>query len=143
MAKSALKEVGGIKGAVQRSGTWLLDTATQARSIGFEYLKWGVKIGGTVSFALATTSMIVLMPLLFEISREGQVRASSFVLVVLPGVQTLSSEGNAVGNNAFRASRNVEPFLTLHTVSYVMNVFNYDYSMKSRSWRQNGPKSRT
>jgi hypothetical protein len=83
MAKSALKEVGGIKGAVQRSGTWLLDTATQARSIGFEYLKWGVKIGGTVSFALATTSMIVLMPLLFEISREGQVRASSFVLKCL------------------------------------------------------------
>jgi hypothetical protein len=75
MAKSSLKEVGGIKGAVQRSATWLLDAATQARSTGFEYLKWGVKIGGTVSFALATTSMIVLMPLLFEISREGQVRS--------------------------------------------------------------------
>lgn len=87
MVKSSLKEVGGIKGAVQRSGTWLLDAATQARLKGFEYLKWGVKVGGSLSFALATTSMVVLMPLLFEISREGQVRASSFAFVVRQRLQ--------------------------------------------------------
>jgi hypothetical protein len=72
---STLKEVGGIKGAVGRGASWCVETAYVVRERGMVILKWGIKVGGTLSFALATTSMIVLMPLLFEIAREGQVRS--------------------------------------------------------------------
>jgi hypothetical protein len=74
--KGGLKELGGVKGAVRRGAAWCLEAAAAVRDRGRGVLKWGVKVGGTVSFALATTSMIVLMPLLFEIAREGQVRST-------------------------------------------------------------------
>ena len=35
--------------------------------------QWAIRVGGKAAFILATTSMVVLMPLLFEITREGQV----------------------------------------------------------------------
>jgi hypothetical protein len=65
---------GGLKGAIQRTGKFFFATGMYARDTGGVLLKYGYKMGGKVAFSIATTSMIVLMPLLFEIAREGQVR---------------------------------------------------------------------
>ena len=64
------KPAGGIKGFLQKTGRlgmWAIET-------GNSLLKWTFRYGGQSAFVLATTSMVVLMPLLFEITREGQVR---------------------------------------------------------------------
>jgi hypothetical protein len=64
------KPAGGIKGFLQRTGKlglWVRDTGSSA-------VKWTYRVGGKTAFMLATTSMVVLMPLLFEITREAQVR---------------------------------------------------------------------
>ena len=76
---------GGLKGLLQRGGTWAYETGVYTRDKGSESLKWIVKKGGNLAFALATTSMIVLMPLLFEIAREGQVRAFFRIRVLSAG----------------------------------------------------------
>lgn len=47
-------------------GLWVRDT-------GSSLFKWTYRVGGKAAFVLATTSMVVLMPLLFEITREAQV----------------------------------------------------------------------
>lgn len=145
MAKSTLKEVGGIKGAVQRSGTWLLDTAAQAKVIGFEYLKWGVKVGGSVSFALATTSMIVLMPLLFEISREGQVRTNfEFRFCCVCSFwcpQAAPKSVHATTTRLLCLSLCVEPLP--YTAHCILCYHRDDTRRSLRSWKQNEPKSRT
>jgi hypothetical protein len=60
---------GGIKGFFQR--------AYVSFGKGFQFSKdwswWLAQKGGTVGLALASTSMIVLMPLIFEINREVMV----------------------------------------------------------------------
>ena len=62
---------GGIKGFFERAGK----SFTQ----GFEFSKdwswWLAQKGGTLGLFLASTSMVVLMPLIFEINREAMVRA--------------------------------------------------------------------
>jgi hypothetical protein len=87
-----LKAVGGIKGAIQRGGSWCLETAWVVREKGMVCLKWGVRVGGSLSFALATTSMVVLMPLLFEIAREGQVRSMWTGTQQTPALSRLAHE---------------------------------------------------
>lgn len=61
---------GGIKGFLTRAGASFL--------VGGLYVKeksWMVaKMAGNIGFVIATTSIVVLMPLIFEIMREGQVR---------------------------------------------------------------------
>lgn len=74
MSLKASKPSGGLKGFFQKTGTFLVEHAAVVRARGLVLLKWGYETGGSVAFALATTSMVVLMPLLFEIAREGQVR---------------------------------------------------------------------
>ena len=64
------KPAGGIKGFFQKTaqlGVWTYDKGTTVVS-------WTYRYGGQAAFILATTSMVVLMPLLFEITREAQVR---------------------------------------------------------------------
>lgn len=63
------KAAGGIKGFLQKTGKaglWAFET-------GNSLAQWTYRYGGKAAFVLATTSMVVLMPLLFEITREGQV----------------------------------------------------------------------
>lgn len=54
---------------------------TYAKEKGYALAKYGYTVGGGIAFALATTSMVVLMPLLFEIAREGQVGAKVWLLL--------------------------------------------------------------
>lgn len=64
------KPAGGIKGFLQKTG-----------KMGSAVFKWTYLVGGKLAFVLATTSMVVLMPLLFEITREGQVRYAILLLI--------------------------------------------------------------
>ena len=68
---------GGVKGFFNR--------AASSFQKGFQFSKewsyWLAQKGGTVGLLLASTSMVVLMPLIFEINREITVRR--FVLAVL------------------------------------------------------------
>jgi hypothetical protein len=71
-SSSPIKE-GGIKGFLTR--------ASNSFIAGGMYCKEKSWIAGrmaaNLAFIVATTSMVVLMPLIFEIMREGQVRTSS------------------------------------------------------------------
>ncbi|KAL3809969.1 hypothetical protein ACHAXA_007745 [Cyclostephanos tholiformis] len=61
-------KVGGIKGFLGRAGISFY--------VGGMYCKeksWALaRMAGNLAFIVATTSMVVLMPLIFEIMREGQ-----------------------------------------------------------------------
>ncbi|EEC43322.1 predicted protein [Phaeodactylum tricornutum CCAP 1055/1] len=70
------KSSGGLKGLLQRTGKFFYTTGVYARDKGSTAFKWGYQVGGQVAFAVATTSMVMLMPLLFEIAREGQMLES-------------------------------------------------------------------
>lgn len=59
---------GGIKGFLGRAGK-----SFYAGGMFFKEKSWMVaKKAGNVAFVVATTSIVVLMPLIFEIMREGQ-----------------------------------------------------------------------
>lgn len=68
MAKS-----GGLKGLIQATGTSVYSAGILVRDYGTIAARWGYRVGGGLAFVLATTSMIVLMPLMFESAREVQV----------------------------------------------------------------------
>ena len=76
MPSSQPKE-GGIKGFLGRAG--------KSFYAGGMYVKeksWMVaKMAGNVGFVVATTSIVVLMPLIFEIMREGQVRIAPLEII--------------------------------------------------------------
>ncbi|EJK53474.1 hypothetical protein THAOC_27088 [Thalassiosira oceanica] len=59
---------GGIKGFFTRAGTSFLAGGLYAKEKAWTL----AKMGGKVGFYVATTSIVVLMPLIFEIMREGQ-----------------------------------------------------------------------
>ena len=69
------KRSGGLKGFLRETGALLYAGSKLVRERGFDALKVGYAYGGQLAFSLATVSMVVLMPLLFEIAREGQVRS--------------------------------------------------------------------
>jgi hypothetical protein len=73
MAKSA----GGLKGLIQMTGKSVYGASLVVRDYGTVVARWGYKYGGFAAFTVATTSMIVLMPLVFESIREVQVRCSA------------------------------------------------------------------
>ncbi|KAL7428029.1 hypothetical protein ACHAXH_002255 [Discostella pseudostelligera] len=59
---------GGIKGFLTRAGSSFL-----AGGLYVKEKSWTVaKMAGNIGFMVATTSIVVLMPLIFEIMREGQ-----------------------------------------------------------------------
>lgn len=65
--KTKAKE-GGVKGFLSRAGT-----SFYAGGLYFKEKWWvAAKMVGHVGFVVATTSIVVLMPLIFEIMREGQ-----------------------------------------------------------------------
>lgn len=74
MSTDAVKQTGGLKGVIQRTGKFFFASGMYARDRGKTALKWGYVYGGKTAFSIAITSMVVFMPLLFEIAREGQVR---------------------------------------------------------------------
>eukprot|EP00545_Synedropsis_sp_CCMP1620_P002303 CAMPEP_0119009070 /NCGR_PEP_ID=MMETSP1176-20130426/4122_1 /TAXON_ID=265551 /ORGANISM="Synedropsis recta cf, Strain CCMP1620" /LENGTH=107 /DNA_ID=CAMNT_0006961515 /DNA_START=74 /DNA_END=397 /DNA_ORIENTATION=- len=71
MAKEQ-KQPQGLKGFFTRAGKSFYDGGLFATTTSTWMAKWAGKIG----FVIATTSMVVLMPLLFEIGREGQMLES-------------------------------------------------------------------
>ena len=64
---------GGIKGFITRAGASFYAGGLFAKEKGWVW----AKKAGNFGFMVATTSIVVLMPLIFEIMREGQVRQSS------------------------------------------------------------------
>ena len=73
------KPAGGIKGFLQKTGKFGIWAFESGNSLA----QWTYRYGGKAAYILATTSMVVLMPLLFEITREGQVRFLSGTMIVL------------------------------------------------------------
>jgi hypothetical protein len=72
MPSSQPKE-GGIKGFLSRAGN-----SFYAGGMYCKEKSWvAARVAGNLAFIVATTSMVVLMPLIFEIMREGQVRFES------------------------------------------------------------------
>jgi hypothetical protein len=72
MPSSQPKE-GGIKGFLSRAGN-----SFYAGGMYCKEKSWvAARMAGNLAFIVATTSMVVLMPLIFEIMREGQVRFES------------------------------------------------------------------
>ena len=74
MAKSSSldKPVGGVKGFFVRAGKSFYSGGLVARDLSL----WLARQGGRWGLFVASTSMIVLMPLIFEINREAQVRVT-------------------------------------------------------------------
>ena len=72
MAKSitSSKQPGGLKGFFLRAGKSFYSGGVFAKDTSL----WAAKLLGRVGFVVATTSMVVLMPLVFEIGRETQVK---------------------------------------------------------------------
>ena len=68
------KTSGGLKGLIQSTGKAVFAAGVLARDYGTVAARWSYQYGGGLAFVVATTSMIVLMPLMFESSREVQVR---------------------------------------------------------------------
>ena len=71
MAKSKRKEGGGLKGFLSRASKSFLTGGLYAKDKSY----WAAEKLCKFGFIVATTSLVVLMPLVFEIAREGQVRA--------------------------------------------------------------------
>jgi len=69
MAASSDKPVGGIKGFFRKAGNSFYSAGVVAR----DWSWWLAQKGGHVGIILASTSMVILMPLIFEINREVQV----------------------------------------------------------------------
>jgi uncharacterized membrane protein (UPF0136 family) len=66
--------VGGVKGFFLRAGSSFYSGGMLAK----DWSWWAAQKGGTWGLFLASTSMVVLMPLIFEINREVQV--SQFIV---------------------------------------------------------------
>mmetsp|Transcript_10010 Transcript_10010/g.13223 ORF Transcript_10010/g.13223 Transcript_10010/m.13223 type:complete len:114 (+) Transcript_10010:106-447(+) len=66
------KEAGGIKGFFQRTGKVVHSAGMACVQFGSTGALWAYKWGGSTAFVVATSSVLVFMPLLFEIGREGE-----------------------------------------------------------------------
>lgn len=63
---------GGLKGFLQRTGKIANNTGSFIFHIGTSIMNWSYKWGGSTAFVVATSSVLVFFPLLFEIGREGE-----------------------------------------------------------------------
>ena len=72
MSKESRSGSGGIKGMIQRTGKFVHSTGTWVAHAGATAAMFTYKWGGQAAFVVATSSVLVLMPLLFEIAREGE-----------------------------------------------------------------------
>lgn len=75
MAISKRKEGGGLKGFLSRASKSFLTGGLYAKDKSY----WAAEKLCKFGFIVATTSLVVLMPLVFEIAREGQV--CTFILL--------------------------------------------------------------
>mmetsp|Transcript_19675 Transcript_19675/g.28942 ORF Transcript_19675/g.28942 Transcript_19675/m.28942 type:complete len:111 (+) Transcript_19675:209-541(+) len=66
--KSATPEAGGIKGFLGKA----FKSFYSGGSVAKDWSYWLAQKGGRIGFVIASTSIVVLMPLIFEIAREGQ-----------------------------------------------------------------------
>jgi hypothetical protein len=64
----------GLKGMIKSVSKFGYNSAITIASNGGIVIKHGYNLIGSTGFAVATTAMIIFMPLLFEIAREAQVR---------------------------------------------------------------------
>jgi hypothetical protein len=65
---------GGLKGLLKSTGRFCYSTVVTISKNSKDWMATGYTLIGHTAFGIATTTMIVLMPLLFEIARETQVR---------------------------------------------------------------------
>lgn len=65
--------VGGVKGFFQNVYKSVEKLSTSGGSLVATSAVWLAKTAGTLGFYFATTSMVIFMPLIFEIARERQV----------------------------------------------------------------------
>lgn len=72
MSSDPKKPPGGLKGFFKSIGGLAYTSGQFLKEKGYDYVKLGYSYGGQAAFIAATTSMVVLMPLLFEIARESQ-----------------------------------------------------------------------
>ena len=86
--ESSKTKSGGVKGFFTRAAS----SFQQGFQISKQWSYWLAQKGGTVGLFLASTSMVVLMPLIFEINREITVRPFSALMksVVCSGNSRLS-----------------------------------------------------
>jgi Ca2+/H+ antiporter len=70
---------GGIKGFLTRAGASFYAGGLLVKEQGWVW----AKKAGNVGFMVATTSIVVLMPLIFEIMREGQVSDMYHISVMM------------------------------------------------------------
>ena len=73
MSLASSSSGGGLKGFLKRTGKWFYSSSLFVRDTSTTLARFTYSYGGKLAFAAATTSMVVLMPLMFEIAREGQV----------------------------------------------------------------------
>jgi len=66
------QSVGGIKGFFSKAYHSLETLGTKGGTFALSTSIWAAKMVGTFGFYLATTAMVVFMPLVFEIARERQ-----------------------------------------------------------------------
>lgn len=79
MAKKEQKQSrgGGIKGFFTNA----YKSFSEGGGVAKDWSLWAAGTAAKVGFIIATTSMVVFMPLLFEIGREGQVNNISFIML--------------------------------------------------------------
>ena len=68
--KSKATGSGGVKGFFTRASQSFYAAGMYAKDTGL----WLGRMSGKIGLIIATTSIVTLMPLIFEIIREGQVR---------------------------------------------------------------------
>lgn len=85
MAKKEPKQPrsGGIKGFFTNA----YKSFSEGGGVAKDWSLWAAGTAAKVGFIIATTSMVVFMPLLFEIGREGQVNISLILLSQKHAVQ--------------------------------------------------------
>ena len=77
-ASSSERRSGGLKGFFERAGKSFYQGGLLAKDWSRSAAQFGAKWG----LILASTSMVILMPLIFEINREVQVRFDPFLSFV-------------------------------------------------------------
>mmetsp|Transcript_18044 Transcript_18044/g.52255 ORF Transcript_18044/g.52255 Transcript_18044/m.52255 type:complete len:146 (-) Transcript_18044:403-840(-) len=79
MPKTKSSTGGGVKGFLGKAGRSFYAAGSFTKDKGLWLTQFGAKVG----FIIATTSITMLMPLIFEISREAQVRKMNLQSVSL------------------------------------------------------------
>lgn len=72
MPRTTENNVGGVKGFFSKAYKSLETLGTKGGQAAFATSIWAAKTAGTYGFYVATTAMVIFMPLLFEIGRERQ-----------------------------------------------------------------------